>query len=90
MKRKRIEAWACEHGGEFYFLAKSKSVALKECDTVADLVPLVRYDPKAEAVLREALRLRDAWDAPPAEWVRAVDSLGDCVDAYRAAKRKVA
>lgn len=52
------------------------------------VTPLVRRDPKAEAVVKAAVQVKAAWDLPTAKWSRAVDVLGEAVDALLAARKK--
>lgn len=60
MKRQKTEAWLVEANGErrLTFLSKLKVGEMFAGTQVKRITPLVRRDPKAEAVLRAAVKWR--------------------------------
>lgn len=94
MSRRKTEAFIVHFGG-WYHLCKTRD----EVDDVIEsmrragkkkrgrIIQLVERDPKAEAVVRAAVQVKAAWNSSTAEWSRAVDVLGEAIDALRASRK---
>lgn len=102
MSRRKTEAWLVENEdgevvGVWYLENDARDQALELRDRAAErtgqelsftVTPLVRRDPKAEAVVKAAVQVKAAWNSSTAKWSRAVDVLGEAVDALLAARKK--